>query len=182
MKRVASIFLLLVVIFNLYGYRLVLSYMQESSTAVVEQKIEQNNYADSELLSVKTTLHLPYYSGSIAFERAYGSITVNGVDYEYVKRRVYNDTLELLCLPNHDKTKLQNVSNELAKSTADDNASLPLKKSATQKISLPDFCQSLREEASLPHKIINTVYQSSSIRFTSSDYSLQQEHPPQINA
>jgi hypothetical protein len=180
LKRLAAIFLLLVVVFNIYGYRFVLSCLQQNHDAIVEAKIDQREYSEAELISIKTTLHLPYYTSSREFERAYGSININGIDYEYVKRRVHNDTLELLCLPNQGKTKLQKASNELAKAAADDNATVPLKK--TMKISLPDFFQSLPTEMEKGFVVVRRTYHLSSTRYSTSDYSLPQERPPQVNA
>ena len=114
--------------------------MQTDSEATVEKKVDQNNYQQQDLISIKTKLDLPYYSGSAEYERAYGSMTIDGTSYQYVKRRVYKDTLELLCLPNDIKTKLQSIKNDLAISFTDGQASTP-KKHSTIKVSLPDFFQ-----------------------------------------
>jgi hypothetical protein len=140
LKRLTAIFFFLVLVFNFYGYRLLISYLQTNQTNYIERKVDKRQYRDDELISIKTRLHLPYYSSSVEFERAYGSINVNGVDYEYVKKRVYDDTLELLCLPNHGKSNLQHISNELTKVAAEGQASVPSGKTMVLKISLPDYC------------------------------------------
>lgn len=169
-------------VFNFYGYRLVISYLQQQQEAVVETKIEEQSYNEAELISIKTTLNLPYYNSSPEFERAYGSISINGIDYEYVKRRVYNDTLELLCLPNYGKTKLQNVTAELTKNSAESGASQPLKKATTVKISLPDFFQRIADDRAPGSVILHKTYFISHTKISPADYSLQQERPPQFNA
>jgi hypothetical protein len=153
--------------------------MEQNSEAALEQKVDKNDYSDADLISIKTKLNLPYYSSSPNFERTYGSITVNGVAYEYVQKRVYNDTLELLCLPNGTKTALQGLKTELTKAVADGQASVPAKKSATTlKISLPDYCQSF--------ELITAVSASATIKFylqnaafSLTDFTQQQERPPQ---
>lgn len=117
--------------------------MQSSSDAFLERQVDQNRYNEDELITIKTKLNLPYYISSDQYERAYGSININGTNYQYVKRRVHNDTLELLCLPNQTKTKLQSVSNELTKSLADGQTTTP-KKNTTIKITLPDFYQAFK--------------------------------------
>jgi len=117
--------------------------MQSNNKAYLEKQVDQNNYNENELITIKTKLNLPYYTSSEQYERAYGSITIDGTNYQYVKRRVHNDTLELLCLPNQTNTKLQSVSNELTKSFADGQSTTP-KKNLTIKISLPDFFQSFQ--------------------------------------
>ena len=117
--------------------------MQNTSEAYLEKQVDKNNFDQQELISIKTKLDLPYYTSSSQYERAYGSINIDGVNYQYVKRRVYNDTLEVLCLPNHTKTKLQSVKNELTKELADEQSTTP-KKNTTIKITLPDFFQPIK--------------------------------------
>jgi hypothetical protein len=156
-----------------------IAYMEKGSELAMEQKVDRSDYSDEELISVKTKLNLPYYSSSPHFERAYGSVTFNGVVYEYVQKRVYNDTLELLCLPNTSKTALHGLKNELTKSSADGQASVPVKKGpATLKISLPDFCQAFETPVAALFTGSNNFYlQNESFFF--SDFSRQQERPPQ---
>lgn len=180
LKRLAAILLLFVLVFNFCGYRPVLAYMNDAATAAVEKKADADDYADSDLVSIKTTLHLPYYTSSNEFERAYGSININGQDYEYVKRRVHNDTLELLCLPNAAKTKLTATGNELVKASADGNASAPTKKSSTTiKINLPDFYQTLSLNLSSPFASVNTKPFPAKNAVALNGYRPLQERPPQ---
>lgn len=146
---------------------------------MMESRLDQREYSDAELISIKTTLHLPYYSGSPSFERAYGSININGVVYEYVKRRVYQDTLELLCLPNAAKTKLQEAENEMVKASAEEQASVPLKKSAGAiKFSFPVFFQSIQMYTfRLNGAEKNYVLQNESFHFF--NFTSQPDRPPQ---
>lgn len=181
MKRLTAILLLLIVAFNFYGYRLVIGYLQQSNDSRIEANIDLQKYNDGDLISIKTTLHLPYYNSSPEFERTYGSININGVDYEYVKRRVYHDTLELLCLPNHQKTKLNGVSNEMTKGFTD-GASLPVKKGVTFKVSLPDYCQQYAQEQALLSILLKQTYFPINTDLLSAGYSLLQEKPPPVNA
>lgn len=150
--------------------------MQSSSEAYLEKKVDQNKYDESDLITIKTKLNLPYYTGSEQFERVYGSINIDGNNYQYVKRRVHNDTLELLCLPNQEKTKLQQAHNELTKFFTDGQTSTP-KKNITVKISLPDFFQ--------PFKIFSAICilneRPAFIRhnyFTAEGHTLKQRKPP----
>jgi len=40
------------------------------------------------------------------YKRFDGEVEMNGIHYNYVKRKLSNDTLYLLCIPNRDRTKL----------------------------------------------------------------------------
>ena len=156
-----------------------LSSFIQKSVAAIENKVDKKAYADAELISIKTTLHLPYYSSSPEFERVYGSININGQDYEYVKRRVYNDTLEVLCLPNGDKTKLKLTGNDVAKAAADGNADTNKKPGNSLKVSLPDFFQPVDAFSVVVHVEAANNYPSSQSHFCFSDFSAQPGRPPQ---
>ena len=157
-----------------------LDYLQEQQHHQTSFKIDQSDYSDEELISIKTVLHLPYYNNSPEFERAYGSINIDGVEYDYVKRRVYNGTLELLCLPNKEKTKLQAVKNDFLQLSIDNTNSQPNKKSSTiLKISLPDYSQQFSPFtiAALNEVIIR--HHSENFNFIFEDFSVLEEQPPQ---
>jgi hypothetical protein len=79
----------------------------------MEARLDDNRYDESQLISVKVPIsQLSYYNPSRQFERVDGSIELSGVQYRYVKRRIYNDSLELLCLPDHAATTLQAFKND----------------------------------------------------------------------
>lgn len=107
LKKILAIAFLGVLLFNWGGYRLLTSYLEERADTQLEAQLDLNNYDESALISIKIPTNLPYYTNSISFERVDGSITIQGVPYKYVKRRIYNDSLELLCIPNNVKTGIQ---------------------------------------------------------------------------
>jgi hypothetical protein len=150
--------------------------MQYSSSAYLDKQVDSNNYNERDLITIKSKLNLPYFTSSGEYERAYGSIQINGVSYQYVKRRVHNDTLELLCLPNNTSTKLQSAGNDIAKSFCDDQASTHPRNSMI-KITLPKFCQSFTM-FSFPaiEQERQTVFHN--IAFSSQKHGLKHKKPP----
>ena len=62
---------------------------------------------------------MPYITNWSNYERVDGEMEVNGIYYNYVKRKVYNDTLYLMCVPNKNKTRLSSARNEYAANTQD---------------------------------------------------------------
>jgi hypothetical protein len=125
-KRAAAILLLGVLLFNWGGYRLFTNYLENRADTRLEASLDQNDYDESELVSIKVATHLPYYASSPNYERVDGEITIKGVSYKYVKRRLYNDSLELLCIPNVEKTGLRNAKDNfyrMANDLANDNSS-----------------------------------------------------------
>jgi hypothetical protein len=75
--------------------------MQDRVNMQLESQLDRRNYDESQLISIKLpATHLAYYNNSAAFERVNGQVEIDGVPYKYVKRRIYNDSIELLCIPN----------------------------------------------------------------------------------
>jgi hypothetical protein len=108
LRKIATILLLGILLFNLVGYRLLVTYMQDRTSRNMEARLDDNHYDESQLVSVKVPIsHLSYYNTDSQFERVDGSIELGGVQYRYVKRRIYNDSLEILCLPDRAATALQ---------------------------------------------------------------------------
>jgi hypothetical protein len=120
MKRIVSILLLALLLFNWFGYRLLLSFMAEKANTRLEAQLDQNNYDESQLVSLKIPIrYISYYSSSATFERVDGQIEINGIQYKYVKRRIYNDSLEVLCIPNREAMNLKTAQNEFFKFSND---------------------------------------------------------------
>jgi hypothetical protein len=118
-RKLTSAILIFVLFFNLFGYRFIADYLQHKSDKHLEARLDKNNYNESELLELKIPLHLQYQTSSSAFERYDGEVKLNGVLYKYVKRKVINDTLVLLCIPNLQKMELQTAKNDFFKNTND---------------------------------------------------------------
>jgi len=111
LKKTVTILLLLLFLFNLYGYRVWFYYVQQQSEQRMITSLDKNEYNEADLITLKVPISLPYFTNWSDFERYDGSIEVDGQHYNYVKRKVCNDTLVLLCIPNTDKTRLTNAKN-----------------------------------------------------------------------
>jgi hypothetical protein len=113
MKRIASILLLTLLLFNWFGYRFLISYMNDKADARLEAELDENKYDDSQLVSLKIPVkYISYFSSSTTYQRVDGQILVNGIQYKYVKRRIFNDSLEVLCIPNQEAMNLKTTQNE----------------------------------------------------------------------
>lgn len=97
-------------LFNIVGYRAVFSWMEQQAHRQLNQQIDTNDQFSPELITIKMPIDgLPYYTNSPIFERTKGSITLGGLTYQYVERRIYNDSLEMRCIPNAQATQLTNA-------------------------------------------------------------------------
>lgn len=179
LKQLLTISLVAILVFNMFGYQFIVAYLQQQNSLAIETRIDKDQYNDSELISIKVSLNLPYYNGCAEFERTYGSVNIDGIDYEYVKRRVYKDTLELLCLANFEKTKLSTVSGEIAKGVAE-NGSQPAKKPITIKTLLPDYFLQLADHQFVPSSQCIQTYFSTHKDALPVNYSSSKDKPPQF--
>jgi hypothetical protein len=118
LKKIAAILLLTLMVFNLVGYRWLFSSIENKATASLEQKISAGKYTVDQLVEIRIPLDMPYYSDK-DYENVYGETDFNGEHYRYVKRKVSNNTLYLLCLPNKEKTNIAKVKNEFTKAVND---------------------------------------------------------------
>lgn len=109
MKKLTAIFLTLLFLFNFIGYRLFFYYVQEKSDTQYEVALDRNQYDESQLMAITVSLDMPYQVENSDYERVDGEISVDGKIYKYVKRRVINGQLQLLCIPDHSKMKLQSA-------------------------------------------------------------------------
>ena len=105
-------------IFNLVGYRWLLTAIENKATANLEQKISSGEYSDDQLVEIRIPLNMPYYSDK-DYENIYGETDFNGEHYRYVKRKVSGNTLYLLCLPHKEKTNIAKAENEFTKAVND---------------------------------------------------------------
>ncbi len=128
MKQLAAILLLGIFSFNIFGYQLVAYFMESKANTAIELALDENNYADQELILIKQPINLPYYQNSKTFRRIDGETEIAGIYYKYVKCRIYNDSLELLCIPNRGKMKILETKADFSKLVADFQQSANKKK------------------------------------------------------
>ena len=185
MKKIASILLLAILLFNWVGYKLFSAYMESKSDVMIEARIEQNQFDESELITIKIPTNIPYYINSKEYERVDGEVNINGVVYKYVKRRVFNDSVELVCLPNAAKTNIQNASDEYYKLSAEALNNSTKKSSnhnITVKFSISDFSNDHLFAWHLISSEKLSSQSASSFSVISSPYLDQLEKPPQTLA
>ncbi|MBS1935256.1 MAG: hypothetical protein JST96_14745 [Bacteroidetes bacterium] len=145
MKKIFAILLLYVLLFNWVGYRLFVYCIENKVNEKFVAQLDNNNYDEDQLVSIKTpATHLSEYINSRFFERVDGQVEIKGIVYNYVKRRLFNDSLELLCIPNNPFTKIRNAKNDFFKLVNDIQHNGQGKKSANHsglnKIFFAEYC------------------------------------------
>lgn len=119
LKKAVSILLLGIFLFNLGGYRMVFHFANQKADQQIQAQLDNDSYNENELVVLKMPMSVPYYSGTAGFEYTQGEVTLDGVIYRYVKKRVVNDTIEMYCIPHETKMELMNARDMFAKLSTD---------------------------------------------------------------
>jgi hypothetical protein len=118
LKKLAAILLTLILLFNLFGYRMVIDLMQQKADTKLEARLDNSDYDDSQLIEIRVAMNMPYQQRYTDFERHYGEIEIDGKSYTYVKRKIEGDMLILKCIANQSKEELKTIKNNLAKANS----------------------------------------------------------------
>jgi hypothetical protein len=120
LKKIAAILLAGILFFNWYGYHMVSAWLESRAGRQLEARLDENRYDESQLILVKVpATSLSYYNISSRFERVDGRVEIGGVQYKYVKRRIINDFIEYLCIPDHAAMDLKMARDEFFKQVND---------------------------------------------------------------
>jgi hypothetical protein len=133
-KKLFAILFLSVHFFYVCGYQLFFSAAENAANKQMIAALDKNKYNENELIQIKCALNTPYIFNSTSYERCDGQIELNGIQYNYVKRMVRNDTLYLYCIPNNQKTELDNTKNQFAKQNSDNPSSKTTGQSVLKKV------------------------------------------------
>lgn len=115
MRKLVSIALLTIFVFNLIGYKFLFDFLQTLNDRNFEAVIDHNLYDEKDLVTVRIPLSMPYQPSNTEFERVSGEIHFGNTIYKYVKRKIDQGDLVLLCLPDKKKTELEYGRDEFYK-------------------------------------------------------------------
>jgi hypothetical protein len=97
----------------------VYKYAQSQADYTLVASLDKEEYNDADLLTITVPLSLPYLNNQQDFERVDGEITVEGKIYKYVKRKIIDGNLVLLCVPHHAKMQLESAKEDFFKYSND---------------------------------------------------------------
>jgi hypothetical protein len=130
-KGFAAAIILLILCFNWFGYNAVICFMQQKSDMQMEAMMDKKSIKESELFEIKIPLHLPYQTSWANYERFDGEVKMDGTIYKYVKRKLTDDTLHLMCIKNIKKMEYENAKSDFYKNTNDISSKNNSQKSAS---------------------------------------------------
>lgn len=131
MKKLSAILFLALFLFNSIGYRVVFFFAQKQNDVEVRASLDRSEYSEDDLVTIKVPISLPYQTNWKDFERIDGEINLDGKIYKYVKRKVEDGQLVLMCLPDEHKMRLQTARDDFFKLASDFNSNNSSKKSGS---------------------------------------------------
>jgi hypothetical protein len=121
LRKSAAIILLLILLFNIIGYRVWFYYAEQKADMAMESRLDKDEYDINELISITVPLDNPYQLEQRNFQRIDGEINFQGKNFKYVKRKVSDGKLILLCIPDARKMVLKKGKAEYGNAANDLN-------------------------------------------------------------
>jgi len=130
-KKLAAILLIALFLFNTIGYRIMFYFVQQHDDIVLESSLDKDEYNENDLITIKVPISLPYQTNWKEFERVDGEVSIDGKIYKYVKRKVQDGQMILMCLPDEHKMRLQTARDDFFKLASDLTSTNSSKKSGS---------------------------------------------------
>jgi hypothetical protein len=111
-KKLLSFFLLLILTFNWVGFDLIVALQNYSINQTTQLAIDAGLYDRNSLIDIRVEMNLPYTSDWTAFEKISGSLTQEGVVYNFVERKYEKGAMLFRFLPNNQGTILTHAKNQ----------------------------------------------------------------------
>lgn len=157
MRKVLSGLLLVILAFNWLGYDLVVALLNENIKYTTQVKIDKKEFDPQQLIEIKVDLELPYSTDWSSFEKASGTVTFQGVVYNFIEKKYKSGQMVYRCLPNKRVTELQNARDYFY-SLAYDMEKDQQKESAPSQISSKKLSIESTFKELLAHAHINSDY------------------------
>ena len=176
MKRIVSILLLLIFLFNVGGYYLLFVGLHHRADQLLSRKIEANQYDGTETIELKIPVTLPYPLQQNGFERVDGRFEHNGTYYKLIKQKLENDTVYIVCIRDNEEKRLNTVVTDFIKI----NHSLPASSKALKLLQgfCKDFESGLQTEVEIHSRLVVNIVSKTTSQYVVSDAIHAKTTPP----
>lgn len=119
MRKLISIALITLILFNVVGYYGLFVGLQYQNRQHLIQRFDSGNYDTQETVTIKVPLAVPYANDSREYERVDGEFKYNGEFFHMVKQRLYEDTLFIVCVRDHQSKRIDQALTDYVKTFSD---------------------------------------------------------------
>jgi hypothetical protein len=101
------------------GYYAVFVGMQLRSDSALNRQLDDGTYDESQTISIKIPVNVPYLTGSNEFERVSGNFSYNDQVFRLVKQKYSSDTLTIICIRDVQTKRIQEALSDYVKTFTD---------------------------------------------------------------
>jgi hypothetical protein len=151
--------------------------LQYRNNVEMIEKLDHDDYQDRDLVTIKIPIAIPYATDSEDFVRVEGLFEHNGEFYRLVKQRLFQDTLHVVCVKDHELAYINQAWEQYVKTFTDNHSdSAPAKTFQTLiKDYLPRTFSLILDSPGWDREMLFTLYVNNFI----SDFSPTIIHPPE---
>ncbi|HLZ15511.1 MAG TPA: hypothetical protein VKQ08_00630 [Cyclobacteriaceae bacterium] len=158
MKRIVSIVLIWLFLFNVIGYYGIYVAMLRHARVALNEKIDNGQLKDDQTVTIKIPMALPYPVQQDVYERVQGDFEYLGEFYKLVKQRYSSDTLYVVCTKSLEEKKAFKVLSDFVKLSTDQASAAPHSQHAKTVVSLiKDYSPVVAFNGFAPRQIIELV-------------------------
>jgi hypothetical protein len=106
LKKLFAITLLAIHLLNIGGQLALHQYLAFVTDRFYNEQINKNRYNVKDVTEISIPVDLPHITDWVAYENISGQIQFNNVSYNYVKMRMTQHAMYLICVPNYETTHL----------------------------------------------------------------------------
>jgi hypothetical protein len=121
-RKPASILLIGVLLFNVFGYYGLFLGLKLKTAQDITARLDAEAYAPAETFTLKMPMSVPYHVDQNEFERVDGEIEHQGEYYRLVKQKFSNDTLYVVCFVDKQSKNINRTFNDYVKTFSDKQA------------------------------------------------------------
>jgi hypothetical protein len=177
-SRLFSILFTILLLFNSLGYYGLFIGLRYQNNVEMMQKLDLAEYSESDMITIKIPITIPYATDSQDFERVDGIFEHKGEFYRLVKQRLLHDTLHIVCVKDHELAYINQAWENYVK-TFTDNHSDNNSNAKTFHTLIKDYLpRSFSILHSSPGWECDVILQSY-VNFFISDFSPSIIHPPE---
>ena len=176
-KRLFSIFMLLIFLFNGIGYYGLFYLTRQQLQTDILHKLDAGTYTDSQTVTLKIPFALPYQLTPDAdYERVNGDFRFQGEFYKLVKQKLVNDTLYIVCIRDNEEKRLNTVVTDFIKI----NHSLPASSKELKLLQgfCKDFESGLQTEVEIHSRLVVNIVSKTTSQYVVSDAIHAKTTPP----
>ena len=119
LKRIVSIFLVFLLLFNTLGFYGLLQGLRYKSTLDLVTRLDNHRYSEDETILLKIPVAVPYQIDSEGYERVDGEFEHQGEFYRLVKQKYQNDTLFMVCIKDQASKRIEQAVTDYVKTFTD---------------------------------------------------------------